>query len=259
MSSSASSLKLSRSLFKYTSCYCEENIYKLMETFRNFAASSSSSSIPSSCPSKNLPGNFQNNFNNFKVLFLSNQNQTFPIWYQRAGQTGPNGVGFCCWDYHVIAIDIEEKLIYDLDSTLKVEESSQSSLSGALPSENHENPTFPLKIETYFKHLLQSDTNFAPQFHQKIHLIDADFYLKNFASDRSHMINEKTGQYNATPPDYDCIVNNNGETNNLDEFRKFGYLNQRMTEKGEVFTREEFYKKYGPEKNSIFSRFFDKN
>lgn len=33
----------------------------------------------------------------------------------------------------------------------------------------------------------------------------AKYYLKNFSSDRSHMIDEATGLYQAQPPTYKCI------------------------------------------------------
>ena len=36
-------------------------------------------------------------------------------------------------------------------------------------------------------------------------VITAKHFLKNFASDRSHMINNATGEYMANPPKYPCI------------------------------------------------------
>jgi len=35
--------------------------------------------------------------------------------------------------------------------------------------------------------------------------VAAKYYLENFASDRSHMIDKQTGKYQAEPPKYDCI------------------------------------------------------
>jgi hypothetical protein len=36
-------------------------------------------------------------------------------------------------------------------------------------------------------------------------VVPAKYYLENFASDRSHMIDAKTGTYLSPPPNYQCI------------------------------------------------------
>lgn len=38
-------------------------------------------------------------------------------------------------------------------------------------------------------------------------VISARYFLDNFASDRSHMINQETGDFTASPPKYPCIKN----------------------------------------------------
>ncbi len=43
------------------------------------------------------------------------------------------------------------------------------------------------------------------QVNRNYKVISAEYYLANFASDRSHMINKKTGKYNSEPPTYPCI------------------------------------------------------
>lgn len=37
-------------------------------------------------------------------------------------------------------------------------------------------------------------------------VIEAEVFLASFGSDRSHMLNQLTRQWNATPPSYECIM-----------------------------------------------------
>jgi N-terminal glutamine amidase len=37
-------------------------------------------------------------------------------------------------------------------------------------------------------------------------MVDAEVFLENFGSDRSHMLNPLTRQWNAKPPTYPCIL-----------------------------------------------------
>lgn len=39
-----------------------------------------------------------------------------------------------------------------------------------------------------------------------VSIVDADVYLNTFGSDRSHMLNPLTRQWNAKPPSYPCIL-----------------------------------------------------
>ncbi len=49
-------------------------------------------------------------------------------------------------------------------------------------------------------------------------VIEASQFLTNFSSDRMHMYNSVTNEWNAPPPTYDCIENNNGKSSNLTEY-----------------------------------------
>ena len=218
-------MTLKRSLFKYTSCYCEENIYKLLQQFKTNDL-------------KILPAN-RTDYNKLKVLFLSNKYKAFPIWFQRAGSYNDKAnPGFTIWDYHVILFDPIQKMIYDLDSTLKMTTEKKLKISV-----DKENPTFPTPAKIYFNAVFRDYLDFQEEYVQKIHVIDSSFYLNDFASDRSHMIDSKTGKFMAEPPDYECIVNEKNETNNLDCFRYFG--EEDKTEKGVVYNVEEFKKEFG--------------
>ena len=80
----------------YTSCYCEENVWKLCDYIRN----SHSSDLLS----------------DYFVVFISNPLEQIPLWKQKAGRLEDDH--FVVWDYHVILVDKIGQLVFDLDTTL---------------------------------------------------------------------------------------------------------------------------------------------
>ncbi|KAJ1193955.1 hypothetical protein NDU88_003250 [Pleurodeles waltl] len=85
-----------KSACTYTSCYCEENVWKLCEYIRN-------------C------GHYP--LEEFYAVFISNDNKMVPIWKQQACR----GEEPVVWDYHVILLHVssgERNSVYDLDSLL---------------------------------------------------------------------------------------------------------------------------------------------
>uniref|UniRef100_A0A7M4EN68 Protein N-terminal glutamine amidohydrolase n=1 Tax=Crocodylus porosus TaxID=8502 RepID=A0A7M4EN68_CROPO len=80
----------------YTSCYCEENIWKLCEYIQS---------------------QDQYQLEEFYVIFISNDRKMIPLWKQRSG-CGDKPV---VWDYHVILLHDssgDQSFIYDLDTVL---------------------------------------------------------------------------------------------------------------------------------------------
>ncbi|XP_056378684.1 protein N-terminal glutamine amidohydrolase isoform X2 [Hyla sarda] len=80
----------------YTSCYCEENVWKLCEHLRD--------------QSPHL-------LEEFFAVFLSNENRMIPIWKQMSGKREDPVI----WDYHVVLLrDCSDgrRFIYDLDTLL---------------------------------------------------------------------------------------------------------------------------------------------
>lgn len=73
----------------YTKCYCEENIYRLMEE--------------------------QGNESLTHAVFISNPSQRVPFW---CGRQSIEIDGFTVWDYHVVAINKPGGLVYDFDSSI---------------------------------------------------------------------------------------------------------------------------------------------
>lgn len=123
------------------------------------------------------------------VVFISNENRMVPLWKQKSGR-GDEPV---IWDYHVVLLQAGqqgEPLVYDLDSEL----------------------SFPCSLMLFAAQALRSDCNIKPAYHRKFRVVPADSFLKNFASDRSHMKNPD-GSWKMPPPLYppihsaDCHMN----------------------------------------------------
>ncbi|KAM3928654.1 protein N-terminal glutamine amidohydrolase [Leptodactylus fuscus] len=179
----------------YTSCYCEENVWKLCENIRERTP-------------QNLDG--------FYAVFISNENRMIPIWKQQSAKNeGP-----VIWDYHVVLLHDcgdGQRVIYDLDTVLQ----------------------FPCPCDTYIKEALRSDYNIHKDFRRKLRLIQADEYLRTFASDRSHM-KDANNEWRKPPPPYPCIKTS-ASSMNLDDFismdPRVGY--------GTVYTLDAFTERFG--------------
>lgn len=81
----------------YTSCYCEENIYKFCERLKDLKV----------------------DLSNYFAVFISNKSKCVPVW---CSKSSPNGV--LMWDYHVILLFMDRKNVkackfYDFDSNLE--------------------------------------------------------------------------------------------------------------------------------------------
>ncbi|KAM9824715.1 protein N-terminal glutamine amidohydrolase [Neosynchiropus ocellatus] len=178
----------------YTSCYCEENVWKLCEFVRTEGTTP---------------------MDQVFAVFISNDKKVVPLWKQKTG-CGDEPV---FWDYHVVLLHAGtqcEPLIYDLDT--------------AMP--------FPCTLEQYATEALRSDHEIKPQFHRKLRVVPCACFLKNFASDRSHM-KDAFGQWKMPPPHYPAISNTACQMN-LNEFvsmdARVGW--------GRVFTLENFLRSF---------------
>uniref|UniRef100_UPI0037E85C61 protein N-terminal glutamine amidohydrolase isoform X1 n=2 Tax=Semicossyphus pulcher TaxID=241346 RepID=UPI0037E85C61 len=187
----------------YTSCYCEENVWKLCEFVR----------LEKTAPLEEL-----------FVVFISNENRMVPLWKQKSGR-GDQPVIWVCdiparltilmsqtvlnnhhdvimrscvfQDYHVVLLQVglqSDTLLYDLDSEL----------------------SFPCSLKLYANQALRSDHHINPTYHRKLRVVPADSFLLNFASDRSHMRNSD-GSWRMPPPPYPPIQTTETQMN-LDDF-----------------------------------------
>ncbi|KAM4705637.1 protein N-terminal glutamine amidohydrolase [Rhinophrynus dorsalis] len=183
-----------RSACQYTSCYCEENIWKLCEYIRDHGPRP---------------------LEEFFVVFISNDHRMIPIWKQQC-RKGDEPV---IWDYHVILLHVsgDENFIYDLDTVLP----------------------FPSSCDSYIREALRSDSQMHVEFRRKLRVVQADEFLKTFASDRSHM-KDSSGNWTKPPPPYPCIQTADS-TMNLNDFIS---MNPQVGW-GTVYTLAEFTQRFG--------------
>ncbi|CAF0810619.1 unnamed protein product [Brachionus calyciflorus] len=156
------------------------------------------------------------------AVFISNKNRSVPIWCQKASEKRSRPV---VWDYHVIAIHKDMSLlksnVYDFDTILNFPE----------PFESYAKNSFP-----YMPHL-------PKEFDRLYRVIPAKYYISNFASDRSHMINKQTGEYQAEPPIYECIKSLHS-SNNIQEFIEMDLedaTNTLETQHGVIMRQNNFF------------------
>ncbi|KAL0961942.1 hypothetical protein UPYG_G00333720 [Umbra pygmaea] len=172
ISSKHDNITPSREECGYTSCYCEENVWKLCEQIQTQT---------------------QISLDEMYAVFISNEKRTIPIWKQKSSREGQPVV----WDYHVVLLHQSKQgpsFIYDLDTVLP----------------------FPCPLDVYNKEAFRTDRGIIPAFWRKLRVIPAHTYLKNFASDRSHM-KEADGTWRMPPPPYPCIETAESVMN-LDDF-----------------------------------------
>jgi protein N-terminal glutamine amidohydrolase len=117
------------------------------------------------------------------AVFISNSIKNVSMFQQLASE---NPAMSCCWDYHVIALaesthNNNDIVVYDLDSRLP----------------------FPCPLPEYMQASFPYTwpTPYAPLFR----VVEGAVFLQAFSSDRSHMFNATTGQWNAPPPLYATI------------------------------------------------------
>ncbi|XP_075070131.1 protein N-terminal glutamine amidohydrolase [Mixophyes fleayi] len=99
----------------YTSCYCEENVWKLCEYIRDES---------------------RHPLEEFYAVFLSNEEKMIPIWKQQSGKRDDPVI----WDYHVILLHVcsgGQRFIYDLDTVLPFPCVSDVYIKEALRSERN--------------------------------------------------------------------------------------------------------------------------
>ncbi|KAL5708308.1 protein N-terminal glutamine amidohydrolase [Ranunculus cassubicifolius] len=131
------------------------------------------------------------------VVFISNDHKQVPLWHQRAGMRAD---GLTIWDYHVICIQRmkEDQVpfqVWDLDSTLP----------------------FPSSLAQYVSKAIRPSFQVYPEYQRFFRVVHAPIFLRNFASDRSHM-KDSAGNWISQPPSYEPIVAEDGTVHNLDKY-----------------------------------------
>ncbi len=150
----------------------------------------------------------QRNESDGEVWFIINPQNTVATAMQQAAEDQ----GFVVWDYHVIYYSPSHG-IYDLDTLC----------------------SFPC-LPTHY--LQESFANLAPYLEKEyapyFRVITAVDYLKDFSSDRKHMLDE-AGKYHASPPPWSTI----GEGNTLSLYYDFNHK-----QLGEIFSLDEIMERF---------------
>ena len=200
----------------YTSCYCEENVWKLCEQFQKRGGDT-----------KQL----------YAVFISSHERQT-ALWNLKCGGTAD----FQLWDYHVILIK----------SAPSGRESSQSTTDTVTGVRGHESESlvydldtflpFPVSFNQYVKEVLRPELilhlRSAGLPERLFRVVSADAFLEEFASDRSHMRKED-GTWFAPPPPYPPIRSQKN-SNNIQEFLSM----KNSSAPGTVMTELEFLRRF---------------
>ncbi|XP_068188684.1 protein N-terminal glutamine amidohydrolase isoform X2 [Antennarius striatus] len=150
----------------YTSCYCEENVWKICEFVQ-------------------LEGN--ESLKELLVVFISNENRTVPLWKQKSGHG----------DQPVIWVGSHsDPLVFDLDSQLSFPCSLQVYAAGALGSDRSINPAYHRKLrviaaDSFLSHFASDRSHMKnpdgswkmpPPPYPPIHTTDCRMNLDDFIS-----------------------------------------------------------------------------
>jgi len=135
----------------YTSNYCEENVYKLIEHLHH----------------ADTEGKWD-----ISAIFISNISRSVLLWEQKKRSTEGMPV---CWDYHVIALvrsrsRLTDAWIYDLDTLLPLPSWSLDYVQHTFHPELIRAGYIPEEYSSFFR------------------IVSAGTFLDEFASDRSHML-----------------------------------------------------------------------
>ncbi|XP_073678008.1 protein N-terminal glutamine amidohydrolase [Garra rufa] len=137
----------SRNQCVYTSCYCEENVWKLCEHVKDQGTCS---------------------LDEVYAVFISNDRKMIPIWKQKSSR-GDEPV---IWDYHVILLHVNKQgqnYIYDLDTTLPFPCLLDVYSKEAFRSDEDLKPSFWRKLR-----VIPGDTYLKKFASDRSHMKDAD-------------------------------------------------------------------------------------
>lgn len=116
------------------------------------------------------------------VAMISGEGDYRRLWHQRQAADAGSPV---YWDYHVILLVYDNAWwVWDLDTTLDL----------------------PVLADRYFPETFLGPGVEAENSDVTLRLIEADYYVRNFSSDRSHM-RAANGGWLAPPPGWPAIMN----------------------------------------------------
>ncbi|KAM0792074.1 hypothetical protein ACM66B_004778 [Microbotryomycetes sp. NB124-2] len=223
-------------LSPYTRCYCEENVYALLLSRVTKDSRNTQQTMHS----------LESSSRRHYAVFVSNETRSCLLFQQRASSQGPHFGNPVVWDYHVFAVSaITTPASRAIDRQRQPERRRHSDDSLALTLAQSQCTAADVTITTtvtdqdsaLLGHPLLSEyvhETFRPDLFERqvlstdlqscFRIVPAQAYLDNFASDRSHMLRQRSDcstelEYVHPPPVHDPIcgrlARERGETNNL--------------------------------------------
>jgi len=226
-----------RTHLTYTSCYCEENVWKLCEEIERRSSKDKDKDDSSRTNEDPLSRTY--------AVFISNPSKSVPIWCQRSSKN-PRSVPVV-WDYHVILIYRGKEAVKKDVKDREPSSPPSSSLSSSSPPSSSLSSSswvydldtilpFPESFTTYFDESFGNEEELKPRFKRFFRVIPAKEYLSRFASDRRHM-KKPDGSWAMPPPPYPSIVAKDGTRNNIDDC--IDVTNERTF--GQIMNAKQFY------------------
>jgi hypothetical protein len=121
------------------------------------------------------------------VVIISNPDGRVPLWHNKTRISPENPDGLVIWDYHVILVHrpLPGCLynVYDFDSDVP----------------------WPCSLAEYAQQVLGIDELLPPSLQRLYRLISGLAYVRDFSSDRSHMLAEDGISYRMPVPAWPCI------------------------------------------------------
>ncbi|KAK4048787.1 hypothetical protein OIV83_004553 [Microbotryomycetes sp. JL201] len=222
----------------YTRCYCEENVYALLNLLVNPISLRQECSDTAERVTKDDERHY--------AVFVSNNDHACVLFQQSASTRGPQQLNAVIWDYHVFAVSV---LMPPSSSTAMRAETEAVTERHATSSHRAtvivrdadsllENPT---ALTRYVNESFRPDLfeqGFLPRNLERI--VPATAFLDNFASDRSHMLAEKlhrgasstAKEYIQPPPAHDPICGRLARQRNEQHNLWTRFLDMRTTAEG---------------------------
>jgi hypothetical protein len=172
-------LRAIRDAAGYTPLFCEENVFRFLQFLRK--APTAFSSTVAGCRAWSL--------------FISNPGRSVAMLCQKSSPRGS-----VVWDYHVVAL---------------VEPDLRGSLEPLLVCDSDSSLPFPCPLQRYLKSSFPEAP--APRYSPRFRLVEAEDYLRELASDRSHML-DSSGRWLAPPPPWPAPGEGSGRVPNLMDF-----------------------------------------
>lgn len=209
---------LHRSDFNYTYCYCEENVYKLLERLTVMQQ------VEKAKGEKGLGSEFDKMYAMFLTSFTlsDRKNEKMNEWASVVPLRVSSGdisdvmchiAGkdcFVTWDYHVVALLRSSKnknvwFVADFDTRHACMPDKDCIL---MPADQYFGRTFSFLDVLKFRPIptRMNPKKLASTFESvKARIVPSETYLTHFRSDRSHM-KDKKGNYESPPPPYAAIT-----------------------------------------------------